>query len=44
MYGWVGKVLRVDLTGGKVSTEPLNTKLAQQFIGARGFRREDTGR
>lgn len=37
MYGWVGKVLRVDLTGGKVSTEPLNTKLAQQFIGARGL-------
>ena len=37
MYGWVGKILRVDLTSGKVSTEPLNTSLARKFIGARGL-------
>lgn len=37
MYGWVGKILRVDLTLGKVNLEPLNEKLAQKFIGARGL-------
>ncbi len=37
MYGWIGKVLRVNLTSGKMSTEPLNEKLAKDFIGARGL-------
>ncbi|HHV07515.1 MAG TPA: aldehyde ferredoxin oxidoreductase family protein [Firmicutes bacterium] len=37
MYGWIGKVLRVNLTSGKISTEPLNEKLAKDFIGARGL-------
>ncbi len=36
MYGWKGKVLRVDLTAEKTSTEP-TTKYAPKFIGGRGF-------
>ncbi|MCE5242762.1 MAG: aldehyde ferredoxin oxidoreductase family protein [Desulfobacteraceae bacterium] len=37
MYGWMGKVLRVDLTRGKVSEEPLDPVLARDYIGGRGF-------
>lgn len=37
MFGWNGKVLRVDLTDGSISTESLNTKDAKDFIGARGL-------
>ncbi|MCX5896157.1 MAG: aldehyde ferredoxin oxidoreductase family protein [Proteobacteria bacterium] len=37
MYGWIGQVLRVDLTGGAISSEPLDTNLAHNFIGGRGI-------
>jgi aldehyde:ferredoxin oxidoreductase len=37
MNGWNGKVVRVDLTTGKVSKEPLDMKLAREYIGARGL-------
>jgi len=37
MYGWRGKVLRVDLTNGSVLTEDLDAKAASDFIGARGL-------
>ena len=37
MYGWFGKVLRVNLTTGKISVEDLNPKVARDFIGARGL-------
>ena len=37
MFGWKGKVLRVDLTEGTIVTESLNTKDAKEFIGARGL-------
>ncbi len=37
MNGWMGKVLRVDLTSGKVTKEPLNPVWARQYIGARGL-------
>ncbi|MDK2883250.1 MAG: aldehyde:ferredoxin oxidoreductase [Bacillota bacterium] len=37
MYGWVGKVLRVNLTSGSITTESLCPELARKFIGARGL-------
>ena len=37
MHGWVGKILRVDLTSGKISTATLDPALARDFIGARGL-------
>uniref|UniRef100_A0A7C4RU83 Aldehyde ferredoxin oxidoreductase n=1 Tax=Desulfatirhabdium butyrativorans TaxID=340467 RepID=A0A7C4RU83_9BACT len=36
-YGWRGKLLRVDLSKGKVSTEPIDPTLAKAYIGARGW-------
>lgn len=35
--GYMGKILRVNLSTGKVSEEPLNEQLAKNFIGARGY-------
>ncbi|MGI6469428.1 MAG: aldehyde ferredoxin oxidoreductase family protein [Syntrophomonadaceae bacterium] len=37
MYGWTGKILRVNLTDGTISKEPLPVKDAHEFIGARGL-------
>ncbi|MGH2811437.1 MAG: aldehyde ferredoxin oxidoreductase family protein [Actinomycetota bacterium] len=37
MGGWVGKVLRVDLTAGEARAEDLNLEWARQFIGGRGL-------
>jgi len=37
MYAYAGKVLRVDLTTGKVSTEPLSEKMAKSYIGGIGL-------
>jgi aldehyde:ferredoxin oxidoreductase len=37
MHGWCGKVLRVDLTKGKISTEPLSPGVARDYLGGRGF-------
>ncbi len=37
MYGWTGKILRVNLTEGTLKTEPLNKKDAEMYIGARGL-------
>ena len=34
---WTKKILRVDLTKGKIKTEPLNMKWAQQYLGQRGL-------
>lgn len=36
MYGWTGKVLRVDLSGGEVVVEQLDMKAARDYIGGRG--------
>ena len=33
----MGKILRVNLTTGKTSEEPLNEEIARKFIGARGY-------
>lgn len=35
MHGWVGKILRVDLTGGLIGTE--DTEPYIPFVGGRGF-------
>jgi aldehyde:ferredoxin oxidoreductase len=37
MHGWIGKVLRVNLSTGKVSTEALDPGIAKDYIGARGL-------
>jgi aldehyde:ferredoxin oxidoreductase len=37
MYGWRGKILRVDLTLGKIYEEFLDPKVAKDFIGGRGL-------
>ena len=35
--GWTGKVLRVNLTTGSITTEPTRMDWAQQYIGQRGL-------
>lgn len=35
-FGWSGKILRVDLTSGKISTESTG-KYAKEFLGGRGI-------
>jgi aldehyde:ferredoxin oxidoreductase len=35
--GWVGKILKVDLSSGKITKEPLDKKLAHDYIGGRGI-------
>lgn len=37
MFGRTGKILRVDLTVGSISTEALEESLAHRFIGGRGI-------
>jgi len=37
MKGWIGKLLRVDLTKGEWKTEELDKNLATKFIGGRGL-------
>ena len=37
MGGYTGKVLRINLTDGKISTEPLNKELAKNYISGRGL-------
>lgn len=36
-YGWAGKILRVDLSSGKIEVEPLREDLAYDYIGGRGI-------
>jgi len=35
--GYTGKILRIDLSSGRIETPPLAEDLAQRFIGGRGF-------
>lgn len=35
--GWIGKVLRLDLTSGAAHPEPLNHDWARDYVGARGL-------
>lgn len=37
MFGWIGQILRVNLTTGVVSKEPLDINDAKEYIGARGL-------
>jgi len=37
MYGWIGTILRVNLTNRTVKKEPLDPALAKQYIGARAW-------
>lgn len=37
MYGWVGSILRVDLTSGRVEREPLSEELRSNYVGGRGI-------
>lgn len=37
MFGWMGKVLRVDLTRGEIREEALDASVARDFIGGRGL-------
>ncbi|HEY8910918.1 MAG TPA: aldehyde ferredoxin oxidoreductase family protein [Desulfosporosinus sp.] len=37
MGGYTGKVLRINLTEGKIATEPLNMELAKKYLSGRGL-------
>ncbi len=37
MFGYMGKILRVDLTDRKVSEQTLDEETARKFIGGRGL-------
>lgn len=37
MYGWNGKLLRVDLTKGKAVSQKYDVSFAKTFLGGRGF-------
>lgn len=37
MYGWSGKIIKADLTEGKISKEALSKELRENFLGARGI-------
>jgi len=37
MYGWRGKILRVDLTTGNLQEENLDMKAARNYVGGRGL-------
>ncbi len=37
MYGYMGKILRVDLSVGKIDVEPLDAAVARSYVGGRGL-------
>jgi aldehyde:ferredoxin oxidoreductase len=37
MHGWMGKILRVDLTAGECTVEPLDPSAARDYVGGRGL-------
>jgi len=37
LFGWIGKILRVDLSSGEITTEPLAEDLRMGYIGGRGI-------
>ena len=37
MFGWMGTILRVDLTSGKIQKKPLSEDLMRNYIGGRGI-------
>jgi aldehyde:ferredoxin oxidoreductase len=36
-FGWAGRILFIDLTQEKVTTEPLDSEVAQRFVGGDGL-------
>lgn len=36
MFGWMGKVLRIDLTTGSIKQEELDLEMLRKYVGARG--------
>ncbi len=37
MYGWQGRILRIDLSSGRCRTEATSTRLMREYIGGRGM-------
>lgn len=37
LYGYAGTILRIDLSEGRITKEPLPDKLVDEFLGGRGF-------
>ena len=37
MYGWMGKILRVNLNNGEIKAEALDPQVVRDFIGGRGL-------
>ena len=37
MFGYMGKILRINLTTGVIGTEDLDFELAKKYIGGRGL-------
>lgn len=37
MHGWTGTILKVDLTGGQITKEPLDVDFAAKWLGGEGF-------
>ena len=37
MFGWQGKILRVNLSSGRIDTEPLDPGVARDYVGGRGL-------
>jgi aldehyde:ferredoxin oxidoreductase len=37
MFGYMGKILRINLTKEKIADEPLEEGIARKFIGGRGL-------
>ena len=37
LWGYMGKILRVDLTSGALKDEPLQPEMAEQYLGGTGF-------
>ena len=37
MYGWMGRILRIDLSNKKISSQPLTSEQAELFLGGRGL-------
>lgn len=37
MYGWMGTVLQVDLSSGKIEKQPLSDELRLKYLGGRGI-------
>ena len=37
MYGWMGTILHIDLSSGKIEKKPLSDRLRLNYLGSRGI-------